>query len=295
MKPLLLVLVAASIPLSACKFEDCDQCMSGPCPTASRGPVVPPFTSYQTSYQTDIRINVDAGLPSRGNDGGVKWDGGFAPDAGTVADGGRSETAGDGGLGHTSLDAGLFVDAAADVHCDAGGCGIPATPLCRFNNECGANGRCANGGCQRACSNDGVCGSGQTCQAGFCQDARLPGGQCVYGRDCAAGAACINGYCHAACAADGECARADRCVSGLCQPDLRPSPQCTSTATCPAGYDCVDAVCRTLCQTDAQCGPDCSGTVCSRGYCVRPQETSPQCSRDLDCGTARTCVDALCR
>lgn len=295
MRPLLLVLVAASIPFSACKFEDCDRCASGPCPTASRGPTVPPFTGYQTStaYQTGVRIEVDASVPSRSIDGGTRPDSGLVPDAGSTDSRRVDGEAGDGGLGHTSVDAGLPVDGAA--HCDAGGCGIPAAPLCRFDNECGANGRCANGGCQRACSSDSVCGSGQTCQVGFCQDARLPGGQCVYGRDCAAGGACVNGYCHAACTADAECARADRCVSGLCQPDLRPSPQCTSTASCPAGHECVDAVCRTLCQTDAQCGPDCSGTVCSRGYCLRPQEMAPQCSRDLECGTGRTCVDALCR
>ena len=164
-------------------------------------------------------------------------------------------------------------------------------PICRHDGQC-QMGRCVAGACQRPCTTEETCGTGQVCSEGFCQPSPQPGGQCVYSIDCGSDATCVNGFCHERCEDDDGCSSsADRCDRGLCRPDVRPIPQCTATSQCPADRVCVDAVCRNPCRDDTQCGPDCSGTVCSAGYCFMPEELlPPPCLQPQPiCGTPSGC------
>jgi hypothetical protein len=167
----------------------------------------------------------------------------------------------------------------------------PPTGLCRVDAQCGG-GRCLAGACQFRCTSDASCGTGHSCTGGFCQPAPGPGTACLYSTACGDAGVCINGFCHQRCSAPngdgGGCTNpADRCDRGVCRPDDRPRPQCTGNAQCQAGWSCVDAICRTACQDDTQCGPNCSGTVCSRGFCVMPEElVPPMCPVEPCAGTS---------
>lgn len=146
---------------------------------------------------------------------------------------------------------------------------------CRIDAQCGG-GRCHDGLCQPRCVSSASCGTGAVCYESYCQPSPTPGGQCLYSADCGPGGACINGFCHGSCTRTAECPNpADVCELGWCRPDGGTSPQCAGNAHCPAGQLCVDAICRTPCMTDQQCGPGCSGTICSAGYCVMPEELAP--------------------
>jgi hypothetical protein len=147
--------------------------------------------------------------------------------------------------------------------------------ICRHDGQC-RKGRCVAGACQLPCDTDETCGTGHVCTDGLCRPSTQPGDGCVYASDCGSNATCVNGFCHERCEDGNGCSRpADRCDRGLCRPDVRPIPQCTATSQCPADRTCVDAVCRNPCRDDSQCGPDCSGTVCSGGYCFMPEELLP--------------------
>lgn len=177
---------------------------------------------------------------------------------------------------------------------------VGAGDVCRINAQCGG-GRCQAGTCQPRCTADGDCGTGHTCQGGFCQPSPAAGTQCLYSSACGEGRVCINGFCHQRCpteagpGAPSSCPhRADRCDRGVCRPDGRPVPQCGSNAQCAAGWMCVDAICRTACRDDSQCGADCSGTVCSRGFCVMPEELTPPACPAQPCGGTAGCP-GVCR
>jgi hypothetical protein len=193
---------------------------------------------------------------------------------------------------------------------DAGAAPVDMTPVdttppppagsaaCRIDAQCGG-GRCLAGACQPRCTSDASCGTGQGCRDGFCQAPLQPGTACLYSTTCGEAAVCINGFCHPRCSAPngdgGGCANpADRCDRGVCRPDDRPRPQCTGNAQCQAGWACVDAICRTACQDDTQCGPGCSGTVCSRGFCVMPEELVPPMCPVEPCAGASGCP-GVCR
>jgi len=146
---------------------------------------------------------------------------------------------------------------------------------CRIDAQCGG-GRCHDGLCQPRCVSSQTCGTGAVCFESYCQPSPTPGGQCLYSADCGGNGSCINGFCHGACASHADCPNpADVCELGWCRPDGGTVPQCTGNAYCPAGQLCVDAICRTPCMSDLQCGPGCSGTICSAGYCVMPEELAP--------------------
>jgi hypothetical protein len=172
--------------------------------------------------------------------------------------------------------------------------GAPASPepICRHSGQC-VSGRCQNGACQRPCTSDDSCGTGDICAEGFCQPDPKPGDECVYSVECENKGVCLNGRCHEPCTADDDCSNsADRCDRGLCRPDVRPIPQCTSNAQCPSDRTCVDAVCRNPCRDDSQCGPNCSGTVCSNGFCFMPEELVPPVCMPTPsgCGTPGGCA-----
>jgi len=295
MKLPLLSLIALATPLAACVVrpsEDCQYCEDPSCPTSIT------YTPPTFTYSPPPPIHTpDAGWPAPAD----KRDAGAAvPATYSGADGGaifpRTDVhTTDGGATSVS-DGGGSSDTRVEPPCtDAGICGKPVVPLCTWNHECGVGGRCADGECQRPCTTSGVCGTGDTCQAGFCQPGASSGGQCLYATDCSASSLCINGFCHASCKVDIDCPnRADACTGNVCQPDGRPSPQCHSNMDCAADRECVNATCRTLCASDENCGPACSGTLCREGYCVEPQESAPQCSRDATCGAGHACIDAVC-
>jgi hypothetical protein len=205
-------------------------------------------------------------------------------DAGTP-----SMTTPDAGRPMTTADAGAPADASpppADAAPATPDASRPAPTYCRIDAQCGPGGHCASGTCQRPCTESPACGTGDACKDGFCQPSATAGGQCLYRGDCLSGSTCINGFCHPACGKDGDCPNhADACVDGLCRSDLRLIPQCMANAQCSTGRLCVDAICRSPCMTDAQCGPDCSGTVCSGGFCVMPIELEPPV-----CPTMPTCA-----
>jgi hypothetical protein len=281
-------LIALATPLAACIVRppgDCSYCDDPSCPpstsytppTYSYGP--PPPMPNPDGATADKR---DAGVALSEADGGAIVP---RPDA----------RAADGGITSVS-DGGSPADLRVEPPCtDAGICGKPVVPLCTWNHECGNGGRCADGECQRPCTTSSACGTGDTCQAGFCQPGGSPGGQCLYATDCSAGSLCINGFCHAGCKVDSDCpSRADACTGNVCQPDGRPTPQCRSNLDCAADRECVNATCRTLCASDENCGLACSGTLCREGYCVEPQESAPQCSRNAACSAGHACIDAVC-
>jgi hypothetical protein len=286
-------LIALATPLAACIVrppEDCSHCDDPSCPpstsytppTNSYGPPPPMPTPDGATATAATAGKRDAGAALPEADGGAVVP---RPDA-RAADGGTTSVS----------DGGSPSDLKVEPPCtDAGICGKPVVPLCTWNHECGNGGRCADGECQRPCTTSSTCGTGATCQAGFCQPGGSPGGQCLYATDCSAGSLCINGFCHAGCKADVDCPnRADACTGNVCQPDGRPTPQCRSNLDCAADRECVNATCRTLCASDENCGPACSGTLCREGYCVEPQESAPQCSRNAACGAGHACIDAVC-
>ena len=198
--------------------------------------------------------------------------------------------------GNAGSDAGVGgTSAPACSGCEAPGTNAPApviAPLCQFNNQCGRNGRCLDGTCQGACTSSSNCGTGDVCLNGFCQVNPNGGGACVFGSQCTGGT-CINGMCHVKCAT--TCANAaDICDQGVCKPNRNPSPQCKRSADCGSSGDCVNGACRTSCWDDRSCGAGTSGTVCMMGYCVAPQEVTPQCETNSQCGNGTTCVNAVC-
>jgi hypothetical protein len=304
----LIALLLASLGFTGCiidqnrdcwEYDSCSGSSSSPSPPPATGPYaggnnLPAAPGPGVS--PGAGNSPDAGVS--GNAAGTKWDCGTAMPGDTKAPPKNPDSGSAEALASTVLDGGSSSEPHPDalVPCyDAGVCGKPSTPLCTFNRECGPGGRCANGECQRACATQTECGTGATCQMGFCQTATVSGKQCLFASECGAGAACINGFCHAGCKADIDCPNhADACVAGLCHPDLRPTPECRANRDCPQGQECVNAACRTPCGSDDNCGVLCSGTKCSNGFCVNPQELAPQCGRDSECGAGHACVDAIC-
>jgi len=167
--------------------------------------------------------------------------------------------------------------------------------MCRFDNQCGPGGRCRNGLCQRGCTSSATCGTGDICLGGVCQPSPQPGSACLYNSDCPGEAACINGTCHQACASAAQCSNpADICDHGLCKPDFKPVPQCRASAECAAGDSCVNAICRTPCWANSDCGAWASGSICEGGFCLLPQEITPECSNNQSCSAGSVCENALC-
>ncbi len=166
------------------------------------------------------------------------------------------------------------------------------TPLCQFNHQCGRSGRCFDGACQTACTSSASCGTGDVCRNGFCQADPNGGDACVFSSQCGDGI-CINGTCHAKCAT--SCANAaDLCDHGVCKPNRKPSPECKRTVDCAGSGICVNGVCRTACTENRSCGAGTSGTLCMTGYCVAPQEVTPQCGNNSHCDVGNSCVNAVC-
>ena len=163
---------ALGILYSACIVEkptDCDLCIGSQC-----GPSSPSSTANRPPSNTTISL--DAGVFIRVPDAG-------RPDL-PIPD--ASSTV-------FRIDA-LGVDAVPPTVCsDAGICGIPLPAYCTYNFECGGQGRCANGQCQRSCG--AGCGAGTECLSGFCQPSSVGGARCTYASDCVPGSACINGGC----------------------------------------------------------------------------------------------------
>lgn len=306
----LLVTAAIALSLSACMHRDCDppgwcdqggstqarvcfddrdcvsgsRCESGSCVVR---PPVPP--------QRDGGASPDgAGTGgARVLDGGSSRDGGAGGGLGT----GGATGQGTGGAGQPPVDGGPPDNCGGDAG-TPGSCHLHPTPVCQFDNQCGLDGRCADGECQHACTANSGCGTGQVCSQGFCVTPSTSGGQCVFNADCGAAKTCINGSCHADCQADADCPAHDRCVAQICQPDTAPQPQCRSNGECVGVHVtedvCVDAVCRTECASDVDCCVGSSGSVCQMGYCVTAHEAAPQCRIDADCGAAKSCIDATC-
>lgn len=288
-------LIALTTPLVACiaiRPKDCPTCGDPPCSTStSYSP--PSFTSSPAPPPPALDAapamnigNRDAGAASPA----------ILPESDAGAAIPRADALTVDALATVVSDGGSHSDLTVQPPCtDAGICGKPGIPLCTWDHECGAGGRCADGECQHPCTTTSTCGTGDTCQSGFCQPSVGVGGQCLYATDCNAGSLCINGFCHGGCKVDGDCPnRADACTANVCQPDGRPTPQCRSNKDCAVDRECVNATCRTLCESDQNCGPSCSGTLCREGYCVEAQEVAPQCSRNATCGAGRSCIDAIC-
>ncbi len=251
-----------------------------------RGTCVPnkPFSPRGGALAPDGGMSlVDAKMPPVVTDAGVPSGAGGQTGIGGQSGGGQN--GGEHRDGHSGA--------------NAGG-GVPATPTmpgiserCQFNHQCGPQGQCVNGLCQRGCDSDARCGTGELCRAKLCQPAT--GGACVFNADCSSGGTCVNGHCHAHCEGDGICPNtADMCDLGVCRPDVRPKAQCQSNASCMQGWSCVNGVCRTPCRSHGECGEDCSGTMCHGGFCVMPQEVAPQCRLGPDCGANGPCIDATC-
>jgi hypothetical protein len=168
--------------------------------------------------------------------------------------------------------------------------------MCRYNAQCGPGGICDGGMCMPACTSASDCGTGDACVAGHCMTNPNPPNQCTFNTDCTGGALCINQTCHPTCTTDANCTNPhDMCDHGVCQPDWRRIPSCTSNAQCAGGMACVDGVCRTPCWMASDCASSSSGSVCATGYCMRPNEASPQCFLNGDCGAGHNCVDATCQ
>jgi hypothetical protein len=215
------------------------------------------------------------------------------PDAGPRADGGQTRSS-DASKPPVDAPKPPSPPDAAPMPMPTPDAGAPATPepICRHSGQC-VMGRCHEGACQRPCGDDDACGTGDICTEGFCQPDPKPGDECIYTVECGGHALCVNGRCHQQCNADDDCeSSADRCDRGLCRPDVRPIPQCTANSDCPPDRTCVDAVCRNPCRDDSQCGPNCSGTVCSNGFCFMPEElvpppcspVPPSCGSNPGCG-----------
>jgi hypothetical protein len=167
--------------------------------------------------------------------------------------------------------------------------------FCHFNTQCGPGGICTGGACAPHCSSNNDCGTGDICSSGNCAANPAPGSQCTFNADCGASATCINALCHKNCAADKDCGTsADICDNGVCQPNWHRVPSCTTNAQCTGGAMCVDGACRNECRANTDCATAPSGTVCQAGYCYKPNEASPQCFLNADCGTSKICVDATC-
>ena len=80
----------------------------------------------------------------------------------------------------------VTTDCRPNECCVSGMCQpLPSTtPVCHFNSECGAGGRCRNGRCERPCTASTSCGTGDACVGGFCQPDPDGGGQCVLSTNC---------------------------------------------------------------------------------------------------------------
>ena len=71
---------------------------------------------------------------------------------------------------------------------------------CVDDSDCGDDGYCVNGRCQRGkeeqgCVDDSDCGAGEYCVTGKCIGGKKEQG-CVDDSDCGSGGYCVNGICH---------------------------------------------------------------------------------------------------
>ncbi len=190
---------------------------------------------------------------------------------------------------------------ATDVDCGAGLLCVDSTcrastEVCTFSYEC-AGGACANSACHARCSATAACPAGQICDAsGLCQNDPIGAGQCGVDADCATGGVCIDTTCHAGCTSDANCGAGEFCQTGACVADFRPHPQCSVDIDCAAGHVCASGVCRTRCAIQADCDAHEFGLTCrADGFCYTGLELSPQCTRQTDCASGQSCIDAICR
>jgi hypothetical protein len=280
---LLAVLVA---PLAACICGDRDHWGFGE-GTSSSG-----TTGSDSNWPPPTRPNGGGAGGTTGAAGDAGGTGGLAGTSGWGATGHDATPGADGGVTPGSTVDGSNAAGAGVCGCDGGTTTHP--PVCQFDNQCGTDGRCRDGACERGCTTASSCGTGQVCAQGTCQAPPGAGGQCVYDADCGGNATCINGVCHAGCTTNAACGAADRCVDAVCQPDLGPWPQCHASTDCAPGRACVNAVCRTPCAADADCCAGSSGPYCRDGVCVTAHEAAPQCHVSAECGLAQACLDGAC-
>ncbi len=200
-----------------------------------------------------------------------------------------------------------------DVSCGETGCSCEATgmcsdgftcldgecredeDLCRFNTECGGDGRiCLDGRCTTGCETSAECVGGQICIDNFCQDDTAPVPECVRNETCETGEVCEDGRCVAECDRDRDCGDGLYCRSGRCAVDDRPRPFCEVDADC--RFACVNGVCRTPCETSRMCAEvDVQFSVCFEDYCATANEATSDCSISADCASGRECIDGICR
>ncbi len=200
-----------------------------------------------------------------------------------------------------------------DVSCGETGCSCEATgmcsdgftcldgecredeDLCRFNTECGGDGRiCLDGRCTTGCETSAECVGGQICIDNFCQDDTAPVPECVRNETCETGEVCEDGRCVAECDRDRDCGDGLYCRSGRCAVDDRPRPFCEVDADC--RFACVNGVCRTPCETSRMCAEvDVQFSACFEDYCATANEATRDCSISADCASGRECIDGSCR
>jgi uncharacterized membrane protein YgcG len=245
------------------------------------------MASYACGDGTRCDQAAMACVPIPGADGGAAPNPGQGMGTGGSGGSGGSSGGTDGGSGGSNGTGGMPTG-----QCPSGGCGVDWR--CRYNAQCGTGGLCEGGHCRRACSAATDCGTGEACTDGRCR----PGTSapaCAFNSDCGAGRVCVNAVCYGACMQPTDCTnKNDHCDRGLCRPNTGRVPSCQSKAECASGTDCVDGICRTACCFDTDCAMATSGSVCWTGYCFKPNEATPACFLNADCGSGMTCADATC-
>lgn len=168
--------------------------------------------------------------------------------------------------------------------------------VCRFNTECGGDGRiCVDGRCTTGCETARDCVGDQVCTDGFCRP-RPPATEpeCRTNDACATGEFCEDGRCVAECTSDAMCADGLYCRAGRCVVDDRPRPFCETDADC--RFACVNGVCRTPCETSRECAEvDVQFSVCFESFCSTANEATSDCAISEDCAEGRECIDGICR
>ena len=197
-----------------------------------------------------------------------------------------------------------YCDDTGCFYCDGIGCRAvdpPSRPTCRGDFECPSGTTCTTLGCTASCEGDESCSDGAVCRGGMCVGPTEPDpepvpGSCERNTDClASGLICVDGACVAdetpACDADNPCDDGFVCADGEC---LAEDNSCQFNHECGEGRQCVNGRCRISCGETLDPCPGMLRCDDAKGFCRTTPPVTGECSRNVDCGTGRICLDSVC-